>query len=116
MRPDDQVNVYIHKDFVDFRMAINGLSIIVQESMAMDPYSTALFVFTNRRRNRVKILYWERNGFCLWQKRLERDRFAWPAGDDEVISIDGESLNWLLDGFDIWRNPPHQHIKYAAVT
>ncbi len=70
--------VYLCRDTVDFRKGINGLAVLVEETLQLDPFSEHLFVFCNRRRNRIKILYWERNGFCLWQKRLERDRFAWP--------------------------------------
>lgn len=60
-------------------------------------------------RNRVKILYWERNGFCLWLKRLESERFKTsPDESDEAIVLSVQELNWLLDGFDLWRNRPHQ--------
>mgnify|MGYP000532501840 CR=1 FL=1 len=73
-----------------------------EEELALDPFSAHLFAFCNRKRDKVKILYWERNGFCLWQKRLERARFKWPrkvAG--EVITLTGQQLNWLLDGYDV---------------
>ncbi len=55
----------------------------------------------------MKILYWERNGFVLWQKRLERDRFHWPRGDGETVILSGQELNWLLDGFDLRHWRPH---------
>ncbi len=58
---------------------------------------------------RVKILYWERNGFCLWLKRLESERFKTsPDAIDEAIVLTVQELNWMLDGFDLWRNRPHQ--------
>ena len=75
------------------------------------------FVFLNRSRNRVKILYWERNGFCLWLKRLESERFKTsPHVTDEAIVLSVQELNWLLDGFDLWRNRPHQVLtpRYVA--
>ncbi|WP_457468125.1 IS66 family insertion sequence element accessory protein TnpB [Pseudomonas sp. TE21394] len=57
----------------------------------------------------LKILYWERNGFCLWLKRLESERFKTsPDATDEAIVLTVQELNWLLDGFDLWRNRPHQ--------
>ena len=72
--PDAEV--YLHRSPVDFRKQIDGLAVLVQTSMALDPLREALFVFTNRRQDRIKILWWDRNGFCLWLKRLEKNRFA----------------------------------------
>ena len=60
-----------------------------------------LFVFCNRSRTIVKVLYWDRNGFCLWMKRLEKFRFKWPQEDEELREVDRRSLEWLLDGLDI---------------
>ena len=115
MRPTGDVAVYLHRQPVDFRKAINGLSLIVQEALQLNPYEEALFVFMNRARNRIKLLYWERNGFCLWQKRLEKARFAKPlASDHDAIMLTTQELNWLLDGFDIWRMPPHQQLFFDA--
>lgn len=113
----DSAEVFLHREPVDFRKQINGLSVLVQASMELDPMREALFVFSNRRRDRIKVLYWDRSGFCLWLKRLERERFVWPAThEDAVISLTGESLNWLLAGFDIFRFPPHKQVNYAAVV
>ena len=90
---------------------------IVQDEMSLDPFSQALFVFCNRSRNRIKILYWQRNGFCLWLKRLEKDKFAWPLKRraESIVSISSQELQWLLDGFDIWRQPPHQSLFFDEV-
>ncbi|MGH8472501.1 MAG: IS66 family insertion sequence element accessory protein TnpB, partial [Gammaproteobacteria bacterium] len=64
----------------------------------------------------VKVLYWERNGFCLWQKRLEKERFHWPRSSQEtVVTINGQELNWLLDGYDIARMKPHQTLRFVSV-
>jgi len=111
------VPVYLHRQPVDFRRQINGLSLIVQDAMQLDPYAEALFVFCNRSRNRIKVLYWQRNGFCLWLKRLEKHKFAWPTKllTQDVITLEANELQWLLDGFDIWRQPPHQALNYTAV-
>ena len=97
MRPsNDLPQVYLCREAVDFRKGINGLAALVEEELALDPFSEILFVFCNRRRNLVRILYWERNGFCLWMKRLEKDRFKWPRrSDKEVITLNGQQLNWL---------------------
>ncbi len=70
--------VYLCRDAIDFRKAINGLSVMVEQEMGLNPFGSALYVFVNRSRNKIKVLYWHRNGFCLWQKRLEEDKFHWP--------------------------------------
>ena len=76
MRPsNDLPAVYLCRDIVDFRKGINGLSILVEETLQRDPFSEQLFVFCNRRRDRVKILTFQKGGFVLWYKRLERGRF-----------------------------------------
>jgi len=98
----------------DMRKSINGLSIIVEQAMALNPFSGELFVFCNRRRNIIKILYWDRNGFCLWHKRLEKDRFKWPKSEDEVMVIDQSQLQWLLYGLDI--ADAHRRLYYQAVS
>lgn len=116
MRPSGDIPVYLHRLPVDFRKAINGLALIVQDSLLLDPYSEAMFVFINNARNRIKLLYWERNGFCLWHKRLEKNKFAWPLKHNSAtVELTTRELNWLLDGFDIWRMPPHQRLFYDAV-
>ena len=78
MRPGEEVEVFLCREAVDLRKSINGLSILVEEALGLDPFAPQLFVFCNRKRDKVKILYWERTGFVLWYKRLERDRFVWP--------------------------------------
>lgn len=70
--------IYLHRTPVDMRKAINGLVAIVEGEMALDPFSSALFVFCNRNRTLVKMVGWEGNGFMLWMKRLEKSRFKWP--------------------------------------
>lgn len=117
MRPANTVpQVYLCSQTVDFRKSIAGLSLLVEQTLRLDPFAPALYVFSNRKRDKVKILYWEKNGFCLWYKSLEKERFKWP--DDlstQTYSMNGEQLNWLLDGFDLWRNKPHQKLHYKSV-
>jgi transposase len=115
MRPGDAVEVLLCRDPVDFRKAINGLSILVEQELGLDLFTPRLYAFTNRRHDRVKLLYWERNGFALWLKRLEKDRFPWPEEGDEVVSLSGRELNWLLDGIDLFRIKPHEEISYESV-
>ena len=94
--------VYLCREAVDFRKQINGLSALVESELTLNVFTAgALFAFINRRHNRMKILYWDRNGLCLWQKRLEKARFAWPATVPEaVVETDARTLEWLLEGFD----------------
>ena len=116
MRPGDDVEVYLCRDIVDMRKSINGLSILVEQTLGLDPFAEKLFVFCNRKRDKVKILYWERSGFVLWYKRLEKHRFPWPdERADELVSMTGRELNWLLDGIDLFRLKPHASLSYASV-
>lgn len=114
MRPANDVPlVYVCRDVVDFRKGINTLSVLVEETLSLDPFCEQLFVFCNRKRDKVKILYWERNGFCLWQKRLEKARFKWPRKvADEVLELTGQQLNWLLDGYEVM---PHERLHFDSV-
>ena len=117
MRPSNDLPVvYLCRDPIDFRKGINGLAVLVEDSLSLDPFCEHLFVFCNRRRDRIKILYWEHSGFCLWQKRLERARFHWPRkGFDELVTLTSQQLNWLLDGYDITRMKPHEKLVFSSV-
>ncbi len=116
MRSSPSVRVHLCRDAVDFRKVINGLSIVVAEALDLDPFSAHVFGFCNRRRDQVKLLYWERNGFVLWQKRLEKDRFPWPReGAEEILVVTGRELNWLLDGIDVFGLRPHEELSFTEV-
>ena len=110
------IAVYLHAAPIDFRKQINGLSLIVQDAMTLDVFSSSLFVFMNRQHTRIKILYWDKNGFCLWMKRLEKDKFAWPKNVTGIsVLLTAQELQWLLDGFDIFQKPPHKTLQYSSV-
>jgi len=116
MRPGGDVEVYLCCDIVDMRKSINGLSILVEQALGLDLFTEKLFVFCNRKRDKVKILYWERSGFVLWYKRLEKDRFPWPdERADAMVTMTGRELNWLLDGIDLFRLKPHASLSYESV-
>lgn len=115
IRPgDNSVAVYVCVEAVDFRKQSASLAAWVQVELELDPFAPALFVFTNRRRTAVKILTWERNGFVLWHKRLERHRFHWPRRytDGATLSFSVQELNWLLDGLDLAKWQPHAALSY----
>ncbi len=118
MHPGSRIEaVYLCRDPVDFRKSIAGLSALVEQCFQRNPFGSALHVFINARRDKIKALYWHRNGFCLWYKRLERERFAWPkevAGSTHAVTM--QQLEWLLEGFDLWRNRPHKSLHYEAVS
>ena len=117
MRPAEDVEVYLCREVVDFRKSINGLSILVEEQLGLNPFGPQLFVFCNRKRDKLKILYWERSGFVLWYKRLEKERFPWPNRDEsDVLTMSGRELNWLLDGIDLFRIKPHEELSYENVA
>jgi len=116
MRPDAGLpRVYLCVAPVDFRKSIDGLSLLVEQQLNLNPFESVLFVFINRRRDKIKILYWEKNGFCLWYKRLEKQRFKWPEQAAETLALNGEQLNCLLDGFDLWRNQPFDSLHFNSV-
>jgi len=115
LRPGNEVQVYLYSEPVDMRKSMNGLSILVEQEMDLSPNMDALFVFCNRGRDKIKLLCWERNGFIVWYKRLEKQRFRWPNTND-TLGVTGQELNWLLDGFDIFNNQPHSALNFISVA
>jgi transposase len=113
-RFDAQLTVWLHRDAVDFRKNINGLAALVQQSLQIDPLNGGVFAFTNRRRDRIKLLLWDRNGFWLVMKRLEADRFAWPR-QEAVMTLTVEQLHWLLEGIDIEAMRRHPARMYQHI-
>ena len=110
-----EMNVYLAVGVTDMRKAINGLSILVEANMELDPFSGSIFGFCNRKREIVKLLHWDRNGFCLWQKTLEKGKFKWPNNENDVINISSKELNWLLDGLSIYQKQAHKKLEMATV-
>jgi transposase len=91
--------VYLACEQVDMRKSINGLAAIVEGSFKLDPFDGALFVFCNRKRDRMKILEWDGDGFWLYFKRLEKGHFKWPTpGREATMTLTGEELTYLLRG------------------
>ncbi|KRT56608.1 Transposase [endosymbiont of Ridgeia piscesae] len=95
-------------------LEIRGLAAIVEQELGHNPFEGALYAFSNRRRDKIKLLYWEDNGFVLYYKSLAEERFHWPASGDEVVPLDGQQINWLLDGYDLVAMKGHRKLHYEA--
>ena len=91
--------MFLYRGSVDMRRGFDGLSGIVREELSEDPMSGTLFVFLNRSRDKIKILYWDRDGYAIWTKRLEQGRFALPPEGGGVIGM--AELALLLDGVSV---------------
>lgn len=116
MIPPSGLQVYLSCGPTDMRKSIDGLAAIVSHSFALDPFSPSLFVFCNRRRDKLKILFWDHNGFWLYYRRLERGRFQWPAGSaSEALEISHRQLQWLLDGLSIDQRQAHDRVHARQV-
>jgi len=112
--PDlSKLKIYLCIEPVDMRKAVKGLSLITESTIKQNPCSGNLFTFCNRPRTIIKILYWERNGFCLWQKKLKREKFHWPKNEMEAEEIRLEELHWLLNGLDYRK--AHKFLEYNSV-
>lgn len=111
----DQSQVYFARDPVDMRKQIDGLALMVQETFALDPFDRALFAFCNRQRDKVKVLYWHDNGFCLLYKRLEKGRFQWPCCEQETWRCSARELKWLLEGLSLSDLAHIRRLNFIAV-
>jgi transposase len=114
-RFEAQLSVFLHREAVDCRKSINGLAALVEQSLQLDPLARAVYAFTNRRRDRVRLLLWDRNGFWILAKRLEQDRFKWPSGAG-VLQLTTEQLHWLLEGIDIVAMQRHPQRHYLRTS
>ena len=106
--------VFLYRDFVDFRKSINGLAAIVEQQMCISPLTGSVYVFCNKGRDKLKVLYWDKTGFALWYKRLEKDKFKWPTKlNAQSLNLSEQQLHWLLNGFDVLG---HQAVSYESVA
>ena len=108
------LKIWLYKEPVDMRKSIDGLSIVVSDNLNVNPMNSEIFVFYNRYGDKIKILYWDKNGFCLWYKRLEKGRFKIPVGQPKY-NMTSEQLRWLLDGLDIGHMKPIEMLHYQEV-
>lgn len=108
--------VYLAIGSTDMRRSIDGLAAIVQQCFKLDPFSSSLFVFCNRKKTMLKILHWEYNGFWLYFRRLEKGTFKWPVNQSgNTLLIGNRELNWLLTGLSIEQKQAHEKVDAKAV-
>jgi transposase len=100
--PTGAVRVMVATRPVDFRKGAEGLAALVREEMKADPFSGAVYVFRAKRADRVKLIFWDGTGVCLFAKRLEDGKFHWPSVQDAVMRLSAAELSALLEGLD-WK-------------
>src|SRR5215469_10509616 len=110
----NKVRIFLRPGYTDLRKAANGLSAIVQENMKHDPFSGSVYMFCNAERKLLKAVYWDKTGFWLCQKRLEKDRYPWPADASEAKELTAEQLRMLLAGIDFFK--AHKEVFYKKVA
>jgi len=108
------VKIFLRPGTTDLRKAVNGLSVIVQEEIKQDPFGGSVFLFCNRERKLLKAVYWDKTGFWLSQKRLEKDRFPWPADETGARELSANELQMLLAGIDFFK--AHKEAVYKNVA
>ena len=103
--------VYIACGYTDLRRGIDGLASLVQQQFQLDPFSNTLFLFCGRKRDRLKALYWEGNGFVLLYKRLEQDVYQWPRNENEARELTPQQYRWLMEGLKVDQPKAHHEVK-----
>ena len=109
-----QIKIFLRPGATDLRKGVNGLSVIVQEVMKQDPFSGSAYLFCSRDRKLLKAVYWDRTGFWLSQKRLEKDKYPWPQDEEGVRELTAEELRMLLTGIDFFKAHKELHYKKVA--
>lgn len=102
--PPGGVRIWLAAGVTDMRKGFDGLAALIQQVLAEDPFSGQVFVFRGRRGDRVKLIWWDGDGLCLFAKRLERGKFVWPRATSGTVHLTMAQLSMLLEGID-WRRP-----------
>ena len=103
--------IYIACGYTDLRWGIDGLAAIVHQQFELDPFTNTLFLFCGRRRDRIKALYWEGNGFVLRYKRLESGSFQWPRSEREARAVTPKQYRWLMEGLSVDQPKAHKPVS-----
>ena len=109
-----KARIFLRPGSTDLRKAVNGLSAIVQAEMEQDPFSGNVYIFCSRDRRLLKAAYWDKTGFWLSQKRLEKDKYPWPQDEAEARELTAEELRMLLAGIDFFK--AHKEVIYKNVA
>ena len=105
--------IFFYRKPIDFRKQIDGLMVLVADTLQMNPTSGQIFIFRNKGRDRLKILYYEQSGFWLLYRRLEEGIFSFPPPDDIAMTLTVDQFQWLLSGLDIMEHQPRNNVKYS---
>lgn len=108
-------HIYIACGYTDLRRGIDGLAGIVQKAFGLDPFADSLFLFCGRRRDRIKALYWEGDGFVLLYKRLEDGNFQWPRSEEEARELTPQQYRWLMEGLKVDQPKAHKPVKRMEI-
>ena len=108
--------IYIACGYTDIRKGIDGLATLVQQQFEHDPFTNTLFLFCGRRKDRIKGLFWDGDGFLLLYKRLEESKFRWPKTPAEVLQITPQQYRWLMEGLSIEQPKAHKEIKGLTIV
>jgi transposase len=109
--------VYLACGPTDMRKSIDALAAVVSLDFRLDVFSQALFVFCNRSCDKIKILFWDTNGFWLYYRRLEKGHFAWPkSADGDVVAVSRRQLEWLLSGLSLEQSRAHTELTARRVA
>ena len=108
------IRVFVAVGASDLRRGFDGLAQLARDQLEQDPMTGHLFVFANRKRDRIKILYWDQSGFAIWMKRLEQGRFNWPASDAARVEWSGAELAAVLGGIDLKDTRKRKRFALAA--
>ena len=108
--------VYVVCGRTDLRRGIDGLAAIVQQQFELDPFTNTLFLFCGRRRDRIKGLYWEGDGFVLLYKRLEAGCFQWPRSESEARALSPQQYRWLMEGLSVDQPKAHKPVSGLKIV
>lgn len=102
---------------IDFRKGIFSLASAIKNEFDEEPFSGSLFLFTNKNRKNLRALYWDKTGFAMWSKALEKNHFPWPKKvEHRKLILTQEQFNWLLSGIDPWKMKPHSEVHYTIIV
>ena len=107
------LRIWLCAGHTDMRKGFDGLAALVQHVLSKDPFAGQVFVFRGRRGDRIKLLWWDGQGLCMYSKRLEQGKFVWPAAQSGAVHLTHAQLSLLLEGVD-WRPPAHRNAPKNA--